>query len=526
MNARRTPPQRVTWPRWAVGAAGMALAGTLTLVWAQEAGRTAPQATTSAPGAGASAPAATAASAPSSAASAPTAAASDAENATVAVAPATKASAVLPPMRVPVVQPASASATDPLVAKGRYLAQAGDCVSCHTAPGGKPFTGGLALATPFGTIISTNITPDQNAGIGGYTQEEFNRAVREGVAKDGHRLYPAMPYTSFAAVTDGDMQALYAYFMKGVASVDHRPAATDLPWPYSMRWLMFGWNWLYADQKPYQPVAAQSAEWNRGAYLVRGLGHCGECHTPRGRLGGPLATNEGKPTFLSGSQVDGWVAQALRHSDVSTAAQWPQKDWVDYLKTGRTAHTAAFGPMVQVVENSTQHMTEQDLAAMSTYISSLGAPANAAPAQTSPMAAAAEKAASSPVAAALRDGKPGDAPAGAMVYLNNCNACHTSSGAGANKTFPTLAGNPVVLASDPTSLIRIVLSGSQMASTAGAPSAIAMPALGWRLTDDDVAKVLSFVRSSWGNQAAAVTPAQVAAVRSTLAPRAAKAPPK
>ena len=522
MNAQRTSLRRPIWVRWVAGGAAVTLMTTLTVVLAQQAPPAHSAASAPADAASQSAMGAIRAAA---AASAPAVSASDAVGTALAQPPAATASAVLPPMRVPVVQPATAAAADPLVAKGRYLAQTGDCVSCHTAVGGKPFAGGLAMGTPFGTIVSTNITPDQNAGIGAYTQEEFNRAVREGVAKDGHRLYPAMPYTSFAAITDEDMQALYAYFTQGVDPVDTRPAATDLPWPFSMRWLMVFWNWLYADQKPYEAVAAQSAEWNRGAYLVRGLGHCGECHTPRGRLGGPLATGEGSAAFLSGSQVDGWLAQALRHGDVPTAAQWPQKDWVQYLKTGRTEHTAAFGPMVQVVENSTQHMTPEDLAAIGTYIRSLGAPAAAAAAQTSPMALAASQAASSPAAAALRDGKPSQAHAGALVYLNNCNACHTSSGAGASKTFPTLAGNPVVLASDPTSLIRIVLSGSQMAATAGAPSAIAMPALGWRLNDEEVAKVLSFARSSWGNQAAAVTPAQVAAVRATLAPAAAKGNP-
>ena len=456
------------------------------------------------------------ASAPEARASAP----GDAASAGVAVAsaPLAAASALLPPMRTPVVPATTAGPGDALVAKGRYLAQVADCVSCHTGAKGPPFAGGSPMKTPFGTIVSTNITPDPDHGIGAYTEAEFIRAVRQGVARDGHRLYPTMPYTSFAAVTDEDMHAMYAYFMKGVKPSAQQPPATALSWPYSMRWAMVFWNWLYADQAVYQPQAGRSAEWNRGAYLVRGLGHCGECHTPRGRLGGPVALGESSPRYLSGSQVDGWLAQALRHGDVGTAAQWPLKDWVDYLKTGRTAHTAAFGPMVQVVENSTQHMTSEDLAAIGTYISAIGLPANRAPAQSSPMAVAAKTAASSPVANALREGKVGDAPAGAMVYLNNCNACHTSSGVGAHKSFPALARNPVVLAKDPTSLIRIVLSGSQMAATAGAPSAIAMPALAWRLNDDEVAQALSFARSSWGNQAAAVTPAQVAAVRATLTP--------
>ncbi|MFM9925046.1 cytochrome c [Variovorax sp. H27-G14] len=418
---------------------------------------------------------------------------------------------------------APAAPADPVLERGRYLARAGDCVSCHTAPGKPAFGGGLPMKTPFGTIVSTNISPDPQAGIGAYTEAEFARALREGVARDGHRLYPAMPYPSFARVNDEDMHALFTFFRNGVQPVAQKPPATDLPWPFSMRSLMIGWNWLYLDKGVYQPDTARSAEWNRGAYLVQGLGHCGDCHTPRSMLGGVKAASDKKgEVFLSGAIIDGWYAQPLRHTDRPSMAQWSSEDIVQYLQTGRTSHTAAFGAMVDVVQNSTQHMSTQDLQAVAVYLQSLGAKDGEQQGKPSPASLVAA-APQHPTALALRNGTV-EGNSGAMVYLNNCNACHRSDGTGADKTFPALAGNSVVNAKDPTSLIRLVLAGSAMPSTAKAPSPIAMPDFGWRLTDADVASVLSFARSSWGNQGDAVTAAQVAKVRETVKPVVAKNP--
>jgi len=415
---------------------------------------------------------------------------------------------------------ANAAIPDAQVERGRYLARVADCVSCHSAPGGAPFAGGLPMDTPFGKVISTNITPDPQAGIGSYTEADFMRAVREGVAKDGHRLYPAMPYASFARTSDEDMRDLYAYFRRGVQPVAEQPPPTQLPWPFSMRFLLIGWNWLYLDRDTYRPVAERSAEWNRGAYLVNGLGHCGECHTPRSQLGGLKAASEKDgDAYLSGALIDGWHAQALRHGAGNTAAKWPTADLVGYLQSGRTAHSGSFGPMAQVVENSTQFMTPQDLTAVATYLQSVGAPAGYTPPAPRPadVAAGNPPPAPHPDTTKLRNGTV-EGQRGAMLYLNNCNACHRSSGAGWENTFPALAGNSVVNAGDPTSLIRIVLQGGAMPATALAPTPLGMPPFGWRLRDEDVAQLLSFVRSSWGNQAGAVTPAQVAAVRKSIAP--------
>ena len=404
-------------------------------------------------------------------------------------------------------------APDAQVVRGEYLARAGDCISCHTRAGGAPFAGGLSMATPFGAIVSTNITPDKDQGIGDYTQADFNRALREGKSKDGHHLYPAMPYTNFSKLGDDDLTALYAYFMKGVKPAKQDNVKTDLPWPFSMRWLMGGWNLLYLPSKPFVADTQQNAEWNRGAYLVQGLGHCGACHTPRGVTGAEKASTQADgDLFLSGALIDGWYAQPLRNTSAPGLATWTPQELVQYLKTGRTDRTAAFGAMTEVVENSTQHMSEQDLNAIATYLKSLnGKDGGTAPVTAAPVGATS----GGPVATALQKGDVGKV--GSLVYLNNCNACHRSDGQGAQKAFPTLAGNSVVNAKDPTSLIRIVLEGSVMAQTHDAPSPNGMPAFGWRLTDANVADVLTLVRSSWGNSGAAVTATQVAEVRKAQA---------
>lgn len=429
----------------------------------------------------------------------------------------TAQNAVVPPAAISGASsagPGPAPAPPPLdavVARGEYLARAGDCISCHSRPNGAPFAGGLAMNTPFGTIVSTNITPDSEQGIGQYTQADFTRALRQGKARDGHHLYPAMPYTNFAKLTDEDLSALYAYFMKGVQPAKQDNAKTSLPWPFSMRWLMAGWNALYLHNETYTAEPAQTAEWNRGAYLVQGLGHCGACHTPRSITGAEKApTHRDGDRFLAGTIIDGWYAQPLRNTTETNGAGllgWSGKDIVDYLKTGRNKHTAAFGAMTEVVANSTQYLSRQDLASIAVYLKSLG---------DSPgvVTAAAPPVSSETATLVLRQGSVNQR--GAMVYLNNCNACHRSDGQGAQRTFPTLARSSSVAAINPTSLIRIVLQGSAMAHTQEAPSQLAMPGFGWRLTDDNVADVVSFIRSSWGNQAAGVSAGEVGKVRDVL----------
>ncbi|WP_179401006.1 c-type cytochrome [Burkholderia guangdongensis] len=413
--------------------------------------------------------------------------------------------AALAALAVPAVPAASAS--DPLVARGEYLARAGDCIACHTSAGGKPFAGGLKFATPIGGIYSTNITPDPDTGIGQWTLDDFDRALRSGMRKDGDTMYPAMPYPSYARLTGDDVKALYAYFMRGVAPVHQANRRVDIVWPLSMRWPLAIWRKLYAPApKPFDASAYPDAIVARGAYLVQGLGHCGACHTPRAPTMQERAlTDADGPDYLAGgAAVDGWVPTSLRGEQRTGLGGWTDTSIVQFLKTGRTLHTAAFGGMTDVVVHSMQHMTDEDLAAIARYLKTL-APRNPDGAPYQYDAA---------VAQALR---AGDASArGAAVYRDNCMACHRSDGRGYTRVFPALGGNPVVQDADPASLIHVVLEGAALQGTLTAPSTFTMPAFGWRLSDEDVADVVTFVRTSWGNAGAPVTAAQVAKIRKTV----------
>ncbi|MCD0502977.1 c-type cytochrome [Bordetella petrii] len=398
-----------------------------------------------------------------------------------------------------------------LIKQGEYLSRAGDCIACHTAAGGKPYAGGLGLDSPLGMIYSTNITPDKDTGIGNYTLEDFDRAVRHGVAKDGHSLYPAMPFTSYAKVSPDDIKALYAYFMHGVEPVNQPNKDTDIIWPLSMRWPLGMWRWMFApdvvDASAPAPASQAAdpgqAEVLRGKYLVEGLGHCSSCHTPRGfALQEKALTDADGTAFLSGGVVEGWLAKNLRGDMADGLGSWSKEDIVAFLKTGVNAHSATFGGMSQVVSDSTQHLSDADLSAIAAYLKTL-TPVNEAATQA--------LAYDDTAAQALRTGK--DQSEGAMTFLNNCAACHRSTGKGYEQTFPQLATSSTVNSQDATSLIHIVLKGAQLPGTAAAPTQYAMPGFDWRLTDQEVASVVSFVRSSWGNQAGAVTAADVAKVR-------------
>jgi len=394
-----------------------------------------------------------------------------------------------------------------LVKQGEYLSRAGDCIACHTAPNGKPYAGGLGLDSPLGTIYSTNITPDKDTGIGGYTLEDFDRAVRHGVAKDGHSLYPAMPYTAYAKVSPDDIKALYAYFMHDVQPVNQANRDTDIVWPLSIRWPLGVWRWMFAPDA-VEAAASQAAdpgqaEVLRGKYLVEGLGHCSTCHTPRGfALQEKALTDADGTAFLSGGEVEGWLAKNLRGDMADGLGSWSRQDIVAFLKAGINDHSATFGGMSQVVSDSTQHLTDADLNAIAAYLKTLS-PAN--PNATRPLAY------DDSAAQALRAGK--DQGEGAMTFLNNCAACHRSTGKGYAQTFPQLALSSTVNSADPASLIHIVLKGAQLPGTAAAPTPYAMPGFDWRLTDQEIAAVVSFVRASWGNQAPPVSAADVAQVR-------------
>ncbi|WP_406952318.1 c-type cytochrome [Paraburkholderia guartelaensis] len=394
-----------------------------------------------------------------------------------------------------------------LVAHGEYLARAGDCIACHTTQGGKPFAGGLKFDTPIGAIYSTNITPDANTGIGKWSYDDFARAVRQGVRPNGGTLYPAMPYPSYARLSDDDMKALYAYFMHGVGPVQAQNRAVDIPWPLSMRWPLGAWRVLFAPKvQAFDGSHYNDAIVARGAYLVQGLGHCGACHTPRARTMQELALTdlEGDDFLAGGAPIDGWVPSSLRGNPRTGLGSWNEDDIVQFLKSGRNLHTAAFGGMTDVVQHSMQHMNDADLLAIARYLKTLPSsdPKETAYAYDS---------------AAAHKLQNGDASArGAAVYRDNCMACHRSDGRGYTRVFPALGGNPVVQGKDPTSLIHVLLAGSALEGTQSAPSSFTMPPFGWRLSDQEVADVSTFVRASWGNTGAPVSAEDVGRVRKTI----------
>ncbi|WP_085679708.1 MULTISPECIES: cytochrome c [unclassified Pseudomonas] len=398
---------------------------------------------------------------------------------------------------------AAAQADDALVKKGEYLARAGDCVACHTAKGGQPFAGGLPMETPIGTVYSTNITP-HTSGIGQYSFADFDQAVRRGIAKDGSTLYPAMPYPSYARVSEEDMQALYTYFMHGVEPVAQPNKPTDIPWPLSMRWPLSIWRGLFAPEvQAWQAPAGADPVVSRGAYLVEGLGHCGACHTPRALTmqEKALSPADGEQFLAGSAPLEGWIAKSLRGDYKDGLGSWSEAQLVQFLKTGRSDRSAVFGGMSDVVEHSLQHLSDADLTAIARYLKTLP------PSDPSDTPHVYDK----QVADALWQGD--DSKPGASVYIDNCAACHRTDGHGYTRVFPALAGNPVVQTADATSLIHVVLAGGTVPATHAAPSNFTMPAFGWRLSDQEVADVVNFIRTSWGNQGSAVSAADVKHLR-------------
>jgi mono/diheme cytochrome c family protein len=364
-----------------------------------------------------------------------------------------------------------------------------------------------------GVIYSTNITPDLETGIGHYSLDNFVKVMREGVTDDGDHLYPAMPYTSYAKVSREDLSALYAYFMQGVEPVRQPNHPTKLRWPLSIHSLMMVWNGLYLKKGEYASDANKSVSWNRGAYLVQGLGHCGGCHTPRGVLGQEKAESEkdGRQ-YLAGAKLDNWYALPLMGDRKTGLNAWSKDEITEYLKTGRTERIAAVGMMAGVVAKSTQYLNDQDLMAIAEYLKTLP-PSNDEDKDNADSSMQASK-----DSAATRALRAGDTRMrGSRVYLDNCNACHRSDGSGAKRTFPNLVKNEAVSAKDPISLIHIVLAGGAIPSTQTAPSAFAMPDFGWRLNDAEIADVLSFIRGNWDNHAAVVSPNEISRVRKALA---------
>jgi alcohol dehydrogenase (quinone), cytochrome c subunit len=389
--------------------------------------------------------------------------------------------------------------------RGEYLARAGDCVSCHSVPDGKAFAGGLKMGTPLGNIYSTNITPDPETGIGKYSLADFSRAVRQGIARDGHHLYPAMPYPSYAKLTDADVAALYTFFMKDVPPVHQANRKSDIRPMLSFRWPLAIWNLLFTTSGSYVDKPNHDATWNRGAYLVQGLGHCGACHTPRGFAWQEEALDDSSPDYLAGAELDAWYAPDLR-GDVRTGlGTWSKQDIVEFLKHGHNRGETAFGSMIDVVDNSTPYLSDGDLNAIAVYLKSLPAASTQKPVVYN-----------NATTVALR---AGHAPQpGATVYTGTCANCHGVDGKGFSSYIPALAGNPIVLNDDPSSLINLVLNGSNPLVVKGTPAAYHMPQFRVQYSDQEIADVLTFIRNGWGNHAPAVSAAQVGELRKTTDP--------
>ncbi|NWA59667.1 cytochrome c [Pantoea sp. B9002] len=387
-----------------------------------------------------------------------------------------------------------------LIKQGEYLSRLGDCMACHTVSGKGDYAGGLAIESNLGTIYSTNITPDKEHGIGNYSEQQFSDAVRKGVLPNGSRLYPAMPYPDYAKISDADMHALYVYFMKGVKPSSEQPPETDLSFPFSQRWGMRFWNWAFTSDKPFQPIGGASEEVNRGAYIVESLGHCGSCHTPRGLGMNEKALDSSDDQFLAGGSLNSWDVPSLRG-----LPRWSEQEIVDYLQTGRNDKAAVGGEMKSVIEHSSSHMTDADLKAIAAYLKFLG---GNPPLQAYNVQKQQATEAKLTAAKGLSEGE--------RLYIDNCGACHFVTGKGAPGIFPELDQATIVNAKDPSGLIHTILAGAQQPSTEKAPSTLAMPGFAKRLDDDQVAKLATFIRQGWSNNAPAVTKDQVAEVRKTL----------
>ncbi len=387
-----------------------------------------------------------------------------------------------------------------LIERGAYLAKLGDCAACHSIPGQPAFAGGYRMGTPIGAIYSTNITPDDRYGIGQFTLADFDRALRFGVSR-GHTLYPAMPFVSYANTKPEDVEALYAYFKQGVTPAAVPNVKTEIPFPLSMRWPLAIWRWVFAPKPAPFDDGGRDPEVARGAYFVEGLGHCGECHTSRG-MGMQLKarTVRDGAAFLAGAGIENWYAPSLRSGGPGTLRDWSQSDLEQFLIRGVNHTGAAFGSMTDVIIHSSQFLSAEDAKATAKYLKTIADPA---PSQAFAYDGSTEQALSA-----------GDATRrGAMTYLDNCAACHRPDGRGYEGVFPSLAGNPVIESANATSLVSIVLGGSVTATTPDTPAQFAMPAFGWRLSDEEVADVVSFVRSSWGNRAPGVDRHQVHELR-------------
>jgi mono/diheme cytochrome c family protein len=372
-----------------------------------------------------------------------------------------------------------------VLAKGEYLARAGDCVACHTMPGGELFGGGRPMPTPFGTLYSSNISPDPDTGIGRWTPDQFYTLMHSGRFPDGGLIYPAMPFGAYTKMTRADVDAIYA-FLKSVPPVHLANRPHDLRFPYNNRSLILGWRTLFFTEGEYQPDPAKSDDWNRGAYLVQGAGHCGMCHTAINALGG---SSESK-AFQGGLiPMQDWYAPSLTSNKEAGLGDWTIADISDLLRTGISRRGAVYGPMAEVVYDSLQYMSDDDTRAMATYLKSL-APHDV-PDSSAPTMAVAES------SLLLELGR--------RVYASQCATCHGDQGLGKPSEYPALANNQSIQMASAVNPIRMVLNGGYPPGTAGNPMPYGMPPFAQSLSDDEVAAVVTYIRVSWGNHGAPVS---------------------
>ncbi|HXJ53671.1 MAG TPA: cytochrome c [Burkholderiales bacterium] len=368
---------------------------------------------------------------------------------------------------------------------GEYLIQAGNCYSCHTAHDGKPYAGGRPVATPYGTLYSSNITPDPQTGVGNWSADDFWRALHEGKSKDGSLLYPAFPYWAYTKVTREHADAMYAY-LKSIPPVSQQNRAHEMRFPYDQRPLLAGWQALYFREGEFKPDPRQTPEWNRGAYLVEGLGHCAGCHGQRGAWGS-----------VREKDIGGGLIPMLNWYAPSLGSKRDADEIAEFLKHGVSSARAAFGPMSEVIRDSLQHLEIADLRAMAVYLASRGD--------------GDEETASGPRLTSAQQKQLMEL--GARVYHDRCADCHQQAGEGVPRVYPRLAANEAILMRNPVNAVRIVLNGGFPPSTRGNPRPYGMPPFAHVLSDGEVAAVVTYIRGAWGNRAAPVSAVQVASAR-------------
>ncbi len=378
------------------------------------------------------------------------------------------------------------STDEAAIERGEYVMRTADCAACHTRDQGA-FAGGYEIDTPFGTLVSSNITPDRDSGIGTMTEKDFFDAVRNGQGTKG-LLYPAMPYTAYTKLTDQDMHDLWAY----MSTVEPVSNAIDenagMAFPYNQRLAMLGWNMLFFDNSGFDGVAEGA---DRGRYLVDAGGHCSSCHTPRNDLGAEIASK-----YLQGAKVDGWYAPEITSNPHVGLGESSAEEVAEYLGTGTDGKAMASGPMAEAIEHSLQYLSDEDLLAMARYLKSIAGSGVTAPAKL--------------------DLASPEMTHAALHYEVNCSACHGTQGEGMGDLVPAFEANHALLSEDPTDLVRVMLLGARAGHTEAKPTGGGMPSFAWKFDDRQIAEVLTYIRNAWGNSGTPVDRNMVAGMRAAL----------